>query len=88
MTRQDRMRHLNKLGVTVVHEAGREGDEQPRQSGNMIGISAVPEHVYYHPLRSCTANASRDNMNIEDTVKAKLAAPNEQLLWREFGVRV
>ena len=53
-----------------------------------IRVSAVPEHVYYHPMRSCAANASRDNMNIEDAVKAKLAAPDKQLLWRVWRTSV
>ena len=48
-----------------------------RRGETKIRISKTPEHVFYHPLRSC---------KLEESVVTGLSDSNKQLLWREFGV--
>ena len=58
-----------------------------RRGETKIRISKTPEHVYYHPLRSCAPSASSMNIKLEESVVTRLSDSNKQLLWREFGVR-
>ena len=53
-----------------------------RRGETKIRISKTPEHVYYHPMRSCPSM----NIKLEESVVTRLSDSNKQLLWCEFGV--
>ena len=58
-----------------------------RQGETKIRISATPEAVYYHPLRSCAPSATSTNIKLVDSAVDRLTESTKQLLWREFGIR-
>ena len=58
-----------------------------RRGETKIRISATPEAVYYHPLRSCAPSATSTNIKLAESAVDRLTESTKQLLWREFGIR-